>query len=225
MEQKKQMKINLTEIPAYYINLPQHTEKNEKISGMLKDLGFKAIKRLDGTIYPENPIAGCSRAHYNALSHLQAPFILFEDDAFLNEPEEFRSIVEIPEDADALYLGVSTWGRMNGHNGQFIQYDLLADYPGILRVYNMLATHSILYLTQEYVSMIKRVAYHTGYVIENYNDVGFAEVQRYFNVYSVDRPIFSQSSNMNATNIPVTSTHHEECMCINHLQFYPYPLK
>lgn len=220
------MKIDLKEIQTYYINLPQHTEKNQKVKSLLNSLGIKNFERLDGSICPENPVAGCSRAHYHSLQSDNVPFILLEDDVFLlNDSEWNDGIIEIPDDADALYLGTSTWGRMNGHNGEYVQYDILSDYPGILRVYNMLATHAILYLSKEYTDMIKRVAYHTGYVIGDYNDVGFAEVQRYFNVYSVDKPIFSQSSNIIATSTSISETNHTECMSFNSLQFYPYKIK
>jgi hypothetical protein len=219
------MLIDLKEIPAYYINLPQHTEKRDKIETMLNTLGFKSIFRLPGIIYPENPIAGCSRAHYHSLLPERCPFILFEDDAVLNDSQWSNGIIDVPENADAVYLGTSTWGRMNGHNGEYVQYDILDDYPGVLRIYNMLATHAILYLSPPYVDMIKRAAYHTGYKIENYNDVAFAELQRYFYVYSLDSPLFFQTSNLSATDKTITSINHTECMSFNSLQFFPYPLK
>lgn len=219
------MKIDLSEIQVYYINLPHHKDKNETISNMLNRLDFKNVQRLDGSLCPENPTAGCSRAHYHSIDPDKVPFILFEDDAFVLDDSWRANIIEVPDDADAVYLGASTWGRMNGHNGEYIQYDKVEGYPDLLRVYNILATHAILYLSKDYASMIKRVAYHTGYVIGDYNDVGFAEVQRYFNVYAFDNPIFAQSSNIIGTNKSITSINHTECLTYNHLQFYPYKIK
>ena len=219
------MQIDLKQIPTFFINLPQHIEKRNKIETMLSNLNIETFCRLEGSIYPENPIAGCSRAHYHSIEPDKVPFLLLEDDAFLLENRWSDGIIEVPDNADAIYLGTSTWGRMNGHNGEYIQYDTVAEFPGLLRVYNMLATHSILYLNREYAGMIKRVAYHTGYVIENYNDVAFAEVQRFFNVYAFDEPIFAQKSNENATNLAITSVQHTDCMAVNPLQFYPYPIK
>jgi len=219
------MIIDLKEIQTYYINLTQHTDKRDSIERLLKELKIKHSQRLKGSVYPENPIAGCSRAHYHAIQPERVPFLLLEDDVFVYNDRWNEGIIEVPDDADALYLGTSTWGRMNGHNGEYIQYDEVKDHPGLLRIYNMLATHAILYLSQDYAKMIKRVAHHTGYVIENYNDVGFAEIQRYFNVYSLDKPIFAQWSNEIGTNKSITSIKHTECMSFNHLQFFPYPIK
>jgi hypothetical protein len=219
------MKINLLNTQVYYINLPSHTEKNTKMMSMLTGIGFNNIQRLDGAIYPENPIAGCSRAHYHSIDPDKVPFILFEDDAVLLENGWKGNEIEVPDDADAVYLGTSTWGRMNGHNGEYIQYDKVDSYPGLVRVYNILATHAILYISKEYADMCKRVGYHTGYVIENYNDVGFAEIQRYFNVYAFDEPVFAQTSNLIGTDKSISSINHTECMSHNPLQFYPYKLK
>lgn len=219
------MLIDLKNIPAYYINLPQHTEKKNKVETTLKSLNIFNIQRLEGFPYPHNPVAGCSRAHYHALNDRVLPFLLLEDDVIINESVWNDGFIEVPDDADAIYLGTSTWGRMNGHNGEYVQYDILKEFPGVLKVYNMLATHAILYLTEDYRNIIKRAAYYTGYKIENYNDVAFAELQRFFNVYALDIPLFSQTSNYNATNKRITEINHTECMSLNSLQFYPYPLK
>jgi hypothetical protein len=56
----------------------------------------------------------------------------------------------------------------------------------------MLATHAILYISKEYADLCKRISYHFGYEVENHLDIGFAEIHRFFNVYSFDEPIFRQ---------------------------------
>ena len=56
----------------------------------------------------------------------------------------------------------------------------------------MLATHAIMYLSDCYVDICKRISYHSGYEIENHLDIGFAEIHRYYNVYSFDSPLFRQ---------------------------------
>jgi hypothetical protein len=219
------MEIDLKKVQTYFINLPQHTEKRDSVYAMLGSLNIENVQRLEGSIYPENPVAGCSRAHYHSLDPHKVPFLLLEDDVFLLEDTWNDGIINVPDDADAVFLGTSTWGRMNGHNGEYVQYDAVEGYPGLLRIYNMLSAHAILYIGQEYTSMIKRAAYYAGYVIEDYNDVLFAELQRFFNVYAFDRPIFGQTSNQLASTSQITSINHTSCMNINPLQFYPYQLK
>ena len=96
---------------------------------------------------------------------------------------------------------------MNGHSGPFVQYDKVDD--NLLRVYNMLGTHAILYLNDEYVSACKKVA-HKQYEIEDYIDIGFTDLQKYYKVYSFDEPPFYQSSS-NGTDGRLTDYPSQEC--------------
>ena len=56
------MNLDLREIPAVYMNLEQHTEKNENMQKILKECGFKTIIRVEGVPRPDRPVAGCSSA-------------------------------------------------------------------------------------------------------------------------------------------------------------------
>jgi len=218
------MKIDLRKLPAVYMNGEQHTEKSQNMQSMLSRMGFEDIRRTEGVLDSENSVAGCSKAHHKALSEFRAPFILFEDDCVLFE-ENFQPIIELPDNADALYLGISSWGRMNGHDGQYVQYDEFEEHSNLLRIYNMLGGHSVVYLNDFYREMCTKVAYHAGYVIKNYQDTGFAEIQRFFNVYSLNNPIFYQTSNELGTKHSLTSFPMTQCMSYEHLQFYPYPIR
>ena len=187
------MKIDLRKIPAVYMNLKQHTEKSEQMQNLLEGCGFENILRVEGVYRPDNPPAGCAGAHYNGLCEIDPPFVLFEDDCLLHN---FEPIIEVPDDADAVYLGTSQWARYFSFSGPFVHYDIIDD--DIVRVYNMLGGHSILYLTPDYVRMCQRISYHASEVIGYNQDPGFAEVQKYFNIYSVNDPFFKQSGYNNA---------------------------
>ena len=190
------MKIDLRKIPAVYMNLKQHEDKNENMQNLLGECGFETIIRVEGHYRPDNPPAGCAGAHYNGLCEINPPFVLFEDDCLLHN---FEPIIEVPDDADAVYLGTSQWARYFSFSGPFVHYDVVDD--NIVRVYNMLGGHSILYLTQEYVKMCQRISYHASKVIGYNQDPGFAEVQKYFNIYSVNDPFFKQSGYNNAVTV------------------------
>ena len=216
--------IDITKIPAVYINLEKHKEKNDNMYNLLSSIGFETIERIEGVLDIENSVAGCSKAHHKALSSFKAPFVLFEDDCVLFE-ENIVTQIHLPDDADALYLGISSWGRMNGHNGFYLQYDKFEEQSNLLRIYNMLGGHSIIYLTEDYKKMCEKVSYHAGYVIKDYQDVGFAEIQKFFNVYSLNNPMFYQTSNALGTKNNITSYHTSECLSVNNLNFYPYKIK
>lgn len=183
------MKLYLLDVPVYYINLDGQDEKRKLTESLLKRLGFKYVERLPAIQHEAGRIIGCARSHYEILSrNLKPPFIILEDDCILNR--EFESEVELPDNSDSLYLGISHWGRYLNHSGPYVHYDRVSD--NIVRVYNMLATHAIMYLSQEYVDICKRISYHYGYEVENHLDIGFAEVHKLYNVYSFDEPLFCQ---------------------------------
>lgn len=213
------MNLDLREIPAVYINLEQHKDKNENMQNILKECGFKYIIRVEGVPRPDRPVAGCASAQYKGLCELDPPFILFEDDCML---KNFRPEIEVPDDADAVYLGISSWGRMNGHSGPYVQYEQVKD--DLYRVHNMLGGHAILYLTEEYVRMCQRICHHAGYVIEDHSDIGIAEIQRWFNVYTFDDPFFYQMSGYHGTVNPLTSYPTEECFNYKKQYFLPQPI-
>ena len=97
------MNLDLREIPAVYINLRQHVEKNEKMQKALKECGFNNIIRVEGIARPDKPVAGCASAHHKALCEIDPPFIIFEDDCMV---KNFNPEIEVPDYADAVYLGI-----------------------------------------------------------------------------------------------------------------------
>lgn len=182
------MLINLLEVPVFYINLDDEDEKRKRTEFMLKSLGFKNVVRFSAIRHEKGRIIGCARSHYEILKNQNPPFIILEDDCSLNV--EFSEQIEIPDNADCLYLGISHWGRYLNHSGPYVHCEKVNNE--IVRVYNMLATHAIMYLTDSYVDVCKRIAYYYGYEIENHIDIGFAEIQKLYNVYAFDKPIFRQ---------------------------------
>lgn len=182
------MRLNLRDIPVYYINLDEDDEKRKMTETMLKSNGFKYVERLPAIKHEAGRIIGCARSHYEILRKQKPPFIILEDDCTLNR--EFLNEIEIPDDADALYLGISHWGRYLNHSGPYVHTTKVNEE--IVRIYNMLATHAILYLSNSYVDICKRISYHCGYEIENHLDIGFAEVHKFYNIYCLDEPLFRQ---------------------------------
>ncbi len=203
------MNLDLREIPVVYINMDKDVDKRERIENHIDRLGFKTKIRVPGVVHEDGARAGCALAQYNALHEIDPPFIILEDDA---TPFDYNPIISIPDDTDALYLGISSWGRMNSHSGPFVQWDYYFKEVDInlLRVYNMLGTHAILYLNSEYISVCEKIAYHQHNINEHV-DIGFTDVQKYYNVYAFDQPLFYQTSS-NGTNQKLSSYPTQECL-------------
>ena len=183
------MRIDITNVPVFYINMAKDTHKKEYIESQLKAKGFKKINRIDAIEDKKNGRVGLSKSQFKALSQVQAPFIVLEDDA---DPVNFEAFIDVPDDAHALYLGNSQWGYMQSHSGFYLKYKPVKGMKHLLRIYNMLSSHAILYLDQEYVEMCRKT---TKYCAEEYPmpmDVPFAMIQRFFNIYCLNKPMFIQ---------------------------------
>ena len=203
------MNLDLRDIPVVYINMDKDVDKRERIENHIDRLGFKTKIRVPGVVHEDGARAGCALAQYNALHEIDPPFIILEDDA---TPFDYNPIISIPDDTDALYLGISSWGRMNSHSGPFVQWEYYFKEVDInlLRVYNMLGTHAILYLNSEYISVCEKIAYHQ-HNIDEHVDIGFTDVQKYYNVYAFNQPLFYQTSS-NGTDQKLSSYPSQECL-------------
>lgn len=192
------MKIDLRKISTLYINLDKDQQRNSAMDTVIKDFGFINASRVSGTYIKNNPISGCATSHYNILSNLSKRAIVLEDDCVIRNNNPF---IEIPDDADAIYLGLSLWGYNNDiskpDNFTFKQHE---EMKHIFKVEGMLATHAILYINKEYIKFCEKIA---DYSAKNsvHIDQGFARIQRYFNVYALGQPIFYQENNKAATDI------------------------
>lgn len=212
------MNLDLREVPFYYINLEDAVERKRKVESDLQSLGIKNITRVDA-IRHSNGAAGTPRSMLKALeiAHNGEPFVLVEDDISV---KRWDPIIEIPDDADAFYLGISGWGRMNSHSGPFVQWEKVSD--DILRVYNMLSGHAIVYISDRYIDLVKRICYNAGYNIEDHVDIGFAEVQRWHNIYAFDDPYFYQTSSGGNQTVTYQKLSEQQSLeCISYMkQFY-----
>lgn len=185
------MKINLLDIPVFYINMEKDIEKDKYIYEILSKHGFKNINRINGVEDKTSGRRGLSKSQNLALSQVEPPFIILEDDCDI---KYFKSEIDIPDDADAVYLGNSAWGILGSYTGFLLRYKRIKNFPEVYQIFNMLSSHAILYLSKEYVSVCKRATNYCANVSKDPvpMDVPFAEIQKYFNVYTFNRPIFIQ---------------------------------
>ena len=185
---KNYKKISLVDTPVYYINMDQDVEKAEVLEETLNRFGFKYVSRFSG-IKDEIKKVGVAKSH-NAilqdLSNEKIPFIILEDDIAIHK---FLPTISIPSDADAFYLGNSSFGLYAGVGQKQIcieSYD-----SNIFRIYNMLAAHAILYSNKEYVKFLAQATSFSVYS-KNNQDKARAETMKYWKVYAGSEPIFYQ---------------------------------
>lgn len=199
------MIIDLTKLNSYVINLDHQKERFDRVSTVLnsKNINFKrhkgvSIKELNSI--NARPVDGCAISHLQLISSLKPPFIVFEDDVEVTE--NWRSIISIPDDTDAVHLGSSTWGYVRGN--------LAHAYQGVVSVtqhttefkkaHNMCSTHGIVYITDKFrvsvISCIKQ-SLESGVPF----DLNLARIQKDFNYLIPNKPFIYQKDLPQYTNV------------------------
>ena len=192
------MQIDIRKIPVYFINLNTEEQRRKQTEQVLFSLGFESITRIPGEVHTD-PKVGCALSHYKVLSNknIKTPFILLEDDIVYNNSQKF--IYDIPDNVDSLYIGASQWARYLNFSGPYLQYKRITNE--IVRIFNMLTAHGVIHFNDGYREHLSRIAYHASHEEFYHMDVGYAETQKYYNVYALDLPFFAQMG----YNYPVTS--------------------
>lgn len=204
------MKIKLTDFPVMYINLDSAVQNNVQITRMFKDFNFTNVSRISAFATPENYLIGNNKSFRQALSSQPGPFIIFEDDAF---PYKFINEIDIPDDADALYLAISDWGfdyRIidSDASRNNVEYEKVEGYDHLVKIYNGLTAHAILYISDRFIAnTIDKV----NFALENRSshlpayDRILAEEQYKYNVYAMKTPIFCQHDTKKPWQVEMTT--------------------
>lgn len=193
------MIIDLREIPVVWINLDSATKNAESMKQKLTDNGFKHSFRKSARVLPAPPntfpsnkhYVGCAQSHIDILDDpaYSTPLLVLEDDAEFSK--DYNPIIEIPDDSDGLYLGIST-GNMYYKTKRYNQ--------NYLRISGILATHAILYITQNFKNQMSNVAKFCIHQIQQPWDLGAASIQSQFRIYTPNKPFFYQSDERESSN-------------------------
>ena len=199
------MKIDIRKMQTKWINLEKDTTKAEQMVTLLNERGFKNHERFAAMC--EDTEFGITKdncnwfgTHMCGLSHSKLlnetivsdgkPIFVLEDDVEI-ENDNIKYEIEIPDDADAVYLGTSQ-GDCN--------YSAINVNEDIAKVQRIFATHAIIHFNPEYS---KRVMQLTEDAVKGDGpfDVGIAyNIQKDFNVYAVKTPYFYQADSKNTVN-------------------------
>jgi len=192
--------IDITKIPVLWTTCDKSRDRHEPMESMLRDLGVSGIK-VNGPITTPYTI-GVAQGYLEALSKFDPPFLILEDDATLVSKDPSR-LFNIPNDADALYLGTSIYGRLQGMTrpGGVIA----ANAGEHMRVFNMLGFHAVIYLTEIYVSHVVNTLRAFIDSPAGGCDDPLAETMWKHQVYSVKNPVFFQKDGRSddATRHPI----------------------
>lgn len=188
------MIIDITKLPTYYINLDEKPDRRKKMDRLLVDHGFTNVRRFHGKKAGKR--VGCSMSHASLLQQVIKnnvyPCLILEDDL---EIYKFRKNIEIPDDADAMYLGFSRYGWNHNQDEPFPKSlkitELNDEYH---RVYNMLARHAIIHFNPVYDQACVDIMHNFIEDPDTYKagDVSISKFHPEYKVYALNEPIFYQ---------------------------------
>jgi hypothetical protein len=199
------MKIDLRNVRCEWINVAKDTEKAEQMVELLDRLGFKNHQRFDAiTGVPpklggrpgEENTASCGASHAailkRAIEEDNFPIMILEDDIDVSEFPDQE--LDVPDGADALYLGTS-------HGDRNYTSNLVEGHDDLIKITQVFATHAILYLNKNYAKEFVAITETSINSRNHHFDVSVAyNLQPRFEVYGMRVPIFYQADAKNSTN-------------------------
>lgn len=193
------MIIDLREIPVIWINLDSATKNAETMTKRLSDLGFKNTKRKSALIIQPPPgtdrsifhFMGCGKSHTSILldDSIPTPLLILEDDVEFTE--NFNPVLNIPDDVDGVYLGISH-GNVNYKTKKYND-----DY---LRIGGVLATHAILYLTPQFRQIMGELGNYCLDIMKHPWDIASSNLQFKYKVITPNLPFCYQSDERDSAN-------------------------
>lgn len=197
------MKLDLRNIPVYWINVENAKERATKMTDLLDRCGFTQHQRFNAATH-ENKVVGCALSHILALNEITDDmFILLEDDVL--DTEHLQMEIDVPGDFDAFYLGTSYWpndiqrARMSllSNSTQKIKVN-----SSVYQISYMTGLHAVIYKNNDYKkeamnSMLDWLHDPNGNL---HCDVPTAKLQAEYKVYAPAYPFFFQSDKNNPEN-------------------------
>jgi len=129
------------------------------------------------------------------------PFVVMEDDCC--KFREFPEYIEIPDDTDILYIGLSRCGTYKyGSNDKAWNNKVYMKEVNnhIVRIYNMLSLHGIIICSAAGALAIQK-SMMEAYFTDKIWDLYTAYIQPYYNVYALKNPLVYQDKNLGGAEL------------------------
>lgn len=194
------MRLTLAELPAAYINLDAAIDRRLSTESVLTELGITNFVRIPGVVVPGSSYwQGLAVAVDNLLNSQQSvPFIMFEDDIVIKLKQE---VIELPDDADALFLGISSRGvrgpeRIAHFDG--LEAVPVPGYPHLRKVLNAISGHAVAVLSERYVATLRAAVEEAKLPTGFHYDVLASFEHKNLNVYALQTPLVYQNDPKNS---------------------------
>lgn len=195
------MLLDLKQIQFYIINLKTASAKRARMENQLQQLGLQYT--FVDAIKTKPKCIGVALSHLKVLTNYggTTPFAILEDDCIAYF-DRFQYQLQLPDQADGLYLGHSTYGvKPNDKYGLQWGKNMTAQYriynDDYLRIHSMLARHALIYLSnslsQDAILANKKALYHFAFPYPG--DMAYVPLQKKYLMLATQQPWFYQNEN------------------------------
>tara|TARA_Y100001935_G_scaffold252527_1_gene256650 strand:+ start:675 stop:1346 length:672 start_codon:yes stop_codon:yes gene_type:complete len=191
------MILNLKELKYYYLTIPKNTERINNIEKNFNDLNLTRVYSVTGQNITKEQSGGLGFIKMinigvsDCSDGVFKPFGLLEDD--INKYREFPDFIELPDNADLLYIGTSIYGY--NHSIKWANLNVFTENVGnrtdLYRIFNMLSTHGFIVTSMRGAKYVKE-SMEKGVEKNIIWDNIFAGNQSHYNVYCLKTPLIYQ---------------------------------
>jgi hypothetical protein len=217
------MLLNIKDITVYIIS-PGTNNYRSKLLTVLErviDEGFKSVVFFKSVPDP-NKTASLTNTVLEIFKrelNNDNPFIILEDDcAFFTKYDQ----VEIPDNTDMLYLGVSLWSYPYSTDTLYSMYrpDIVFNSIETVESYNntlvkikgMTGGHAILYISRDFIrTFIEKMTDISKYIVDLPHDLLFSTLHPSFNIFGLKKPMFYQDATLGGQEDITKLTFDTEC--------------
>jgi len=201
------MIIDLETIKYYFLTYKNEKRKNHMLNEF-KHFDITAIESVPDNSKHKSGAIGFSKildlASFNQYRDKPfQPFVIMEND--VKQYRQFPANIEIPDDTDILYIGLSTCGMRPGTWCQDVRYTNVNE--NIIKIYNMLALHGIMICSSRGLLAIQKSMFESYFKNIEW-DIFIAELQPYYNVYALRNPLVYQSADLGGQELPTKIEYH-----------------
>lgn len=186
------MKVRLLDICHYFLTVDTNSEKKLRMMEEFKDYNITEVNPIIGIGKQKSGASGFSKMIDLALRRQDRnkqfqPFIMYEDDC--SKFREFPECIDIPDNADICYIGISAFSMNETTNHQAFYYKNINS--DVVQIYNMLSTHGIMVCSAAGALAIQKSILESFFLDIPW-DVCIAQIQYYYNVYALRIPLVYQ---------------------------------
>ena len=187
-----------------YLHGPHRPERKEHMEKHLREKGLSAECHVGVSDKgAQSGVLGMIAIMRKRLEGDFKPFILLEDDC--SPTEWFRYEIPIPGDADALYIGLSTYGLHPQYDFgiQKMECITVPEEPELVRLLNMLSNHAIMFVSRRWTeNCLACFEKMLDAADPRAYDIAQCRTMKNFNVYGLKYPLFFQDAKVGGQQEP-----------------------